>query len=381
MLAVKTAQSEAQCGAPDITGGPDTIAAIGVVSKGRSDVKLTRAARAYGAAVLLSGVLAGCSTFDYDLAQSERSIQPIPAKLAKAMDAKGMDKSAPILVRVYKQESELELWKKDGTGKYALLKTYPICRWSGKLGPKTTKGDRQAPEGFYSVAYSQMNPDSRYYLSFNLGFPNRLESALGYTGEALMIHGACSSSGCYAVTDEAAGEIYTVAREAFRGGQGAFQVQALPFRMTAANMVRHRDDPNMTFWRTLKEGSDQFEVTRQQPSVGYCGGRYVFNAANASGLDPLAACPPLEVDPSVAAAVAAKQARDEEKMASIIATQPAPVPMSYVDGGMHPRFRAILDRSGPEKLAEMTSERAPVSRPEAALADPYLPLRSGAPHG
>ena len=44
-----------------------------------------------------------------------------------------------------------------------------------------------------------LNPNSQYYLSFNLRFPNRLESALGYSGEALMVHGACSSSGCFAL--------------------------------------------------------------------------------------------------------------------------------------------------------------------------------------
>lgn len=330
-------------------------------------------ARALLVAVALSGTLAACSTFDYDLAQSERSIQPIPAKLVATMNAKGMSPTSPVLVRVYKQESELELWKQDSSGRYALLKTYPICRWSGKLGPKTRSGDRQAPEGFYTVARHQMNPDSRYYLSFNLGYPNRLEAALGHSGEALMIHGACSSSGCYAVTDQAAAEIYAVAREAFRGGQAAFQVQALPFRMTPENLALHRDDPNMPFWRTLKEGSDHFEVTRREPQVGVCGARYVFNARNLDGVEPLDACPPLDVEPTLAAAVQRKQADDEARVARIVAAEPVAPLVSYVDGGMHPSFRSILERSGPEKLARMTSERAEVSRPEAALADPWRP--------
>jgi murein L,D-transpeptidase YafK len=333
-----------------------------------------RIARAVLAAVLSSSVLIACSAFDYDLEQSERSIQPVPAALTASMNKKGMAPSSPVLVRLYKQESELELWKMDRSGRYALLKTYPICRWSGKLGPKTVSGDRQAPEGFYSVSYAQMNPDSRYYLSFNLGFPNRLESALGYSGEALMIHGACSSSGCYAVTDAAAAEIYAVARDAFRGGQKAFQVQAFPFRMTAANFAVHRDNPNMPFWNVLKEGSDHFELTRQEPRVGYCGQRYVFNAANALDLNPLADCPELEIQPALAAAVAAKQQKDAGAVMARIAAEPSTPAMSYVDGGMHPSFRAILGRSGPKKLAKMTSERTEVSRPDAALADPYLPL-------
>ncbi len=325
------------------------------------------------AALLVAFATAACSTL-YDIDQAERSIQPIPSALRSEMARLGMAETAPILIRVFKQESELELWKKDRTGRYALLKTYPICRWSGKLGPKRFEGDRQTPEGFYAISRRQMNPDSRYYLSFNLGFPNRLEAAQGFQGAALMIHGACSSSGCYAVTDEAAAEIYVVAREAFRGGQEAFQVQALPFRMTPVNLALHRDDPNMPFWRTLKDGADVFEVTRREPTVGWCGRRYVFDAPNVGrDFDPLAACPALETDPAVAAAVAAKQARDDAAVATVAASYPVLPAMSYVDGGMHPRFREILERDGARKLAKLTSERAPVSRPEAALADPYVP--------
>ncbi|MBS1165751.1 MAG: L,D-transpeptidase catalytic domain [Proteobacteria bacterium] len=315
--------------------------------------------------------LSGCALFGYDLKRSER---PVPAKLLSEMNSRGLSVASPILIRVFKQESELELWKMGRDGRYALLKTYPICRWSGKLGPKTVEGDRQTPEGFYSIAQSQMNPDSRYYLSFNLGYPNRLEAALGYQGAALMIHGACSSSGCYAVTDDAAFEIYAVAREAFKGGQGAFQVEALPFRMTPANFALHRDDPNMPFWRTLKAGSDAFELTRREPQVGSCGGHYVFNATNLdASADPLAPCPPLETDAALSAAEVAKAAKDDAAIAAIVAANPVVPAMSYVDGGMHPAFRAILQEKGAAKLSRMTSEKTPVSRPDAALADPFTP--------
>jgi murein L,D-transpeptidase YafK len=316
-------------------------------------------------------VLSGCALFGDDLKRSER---PVPPKLVQEMTSRGLGLSSPILIRVFKQESELELWKMDRTGRYVLLKTYPICRWSGKLGPKKVNGDRQTPEGFYSIAQRQMNPDSRYYLSFNLGFPNRLEAALGYEGSYLMIHGACSSSGCYAVTDDAAFEIYALAREAFRGGQPAFQVEALPFRMTPANLALHRNDPNMPFWRTLKEGSDAFELTRKEPRVGYCGSRYVFNANNLDDtVDPLAPCPPLETDAGLTAAVTAKAAKDDAVAAAIVAANPVVPAMSYIDGGMNPAFRAILQDKGAARLSRMTSDKTPVSRPDAALADPYTP--------
>ena len=89
---------------------------------------------------------------------------------------KGHGQGSPILVRIFKEESELEVWKQETTGRFALLKTYPICRWSGELGPKIKEGDRQAPEGFYTITPGQMNPNSNYYLAFNIGYPERLST-------------------------------------------------------------------------------------------------------------------------------------------------------------------------------------------------------------
>ncbi|MCX5514400.1 hypothetical protein C3941_15095 [Kaistia algarum] len=313
--------------------------------------------------------LAACTTSGQD----SRGVQPLPAKLVAQMREKGMKPSDPILIRIYKQESELEVWKRNRSGNYALLKTYPICRWSGKLGPKTREGDRQAPEGFYSVTPALMNPRSQFYLSFNLGFPNKLEQALGYEGAALMVHGACSSSGCYALTNEGVAEIYAMAREAFVGGQAAIQVQSLPFRMTPRNLARHRSDPNMAFWLNLKEGTDQFDVTRQPPRVDACGRRYVFGAQAADPgavFDPLAPCPAYGVDPSVASKVAAKEAKDRAQM-DAMAAMDIGQPLAYSDGGMNRAFQEVLRSSGPERLSQLTSDGFPISRPEAALADPY----------
>ena len=124
--------------------------------------------------------------------------------------AKNMDKESPILGRIFKEESEMEIWKQNRDGEFALLKTYPICRWSGDLGPKKKEGDRQAPEGFYTITPGQMNPNSNYYLAFNTGFPNAYDRAMGYTGSELMVHGDCSSRGCYAMTDEQIQEIYAL---------------------------------------------------------------------------------------------------------------------------------------------------------------------------
>ncbi|MBX9463865.1 MAG: murein L,D-transpeptidase [Aquamicrobium sp.] len=324
------------------------------------------------AMVALAFLLSACVSTVLDV--DGKATQPIPAALKAEMSRKSMSPSAPILVRIFKQESELEIWKRGRNGTFALLKTYPMCRWSGKLGPKKQAGDRQAPEGFYHVSASMLNPRSQYYLSFNLGYPNRLEAALGHTGEALMVHGACSSSGCYAMTDEGVAEIYAVAREALRGGQSSFQVQAFPFRMTPENMAKNRNDPNFAFWTDLKQGYDIFEVTRRQPKVSHCGGRYVFDRQFEGGepTNALAACPP-SLDAS-SPLVAARTQADRVAMEQLTVTGTAISAHAYVDGGMHPTFRKLLERSGEAALAKRTSlTSVPVSRPDAALADPHSP--------
>ncbi|PZU88605.1 MAG: hypothetical protein DI528_04480 [Shinella sp.] len=317
-------------------------------------------------AVLLSGCVAD------GLDDLSKSAPQLSSKTIAEMKKKKMSPTSPVLVRIFKQESELEVWKVDASGQYALFKAYPMCRWSGKLGPKMTNGDRQAPEGFYHVSAGMLNPNSQYYVSFNLGYPNRLESALGYTGDALMVHGACSSSGCYAMTDQGVGEIYAIVQKALAGGQERFQVQAYPFRMTAANMALHKDDPNMPFWRTLKQGYDAFEFTRRQPKVSVCGRRYVFNTEFEGGepTDPLAACPPAmpSADPGLMAKLEAENMKVETAMASAKSSALS----AYVDGGMHPSFRALLKKNGANKMAAIISSiKYPVSRPDAALADPY----------
>ncbi|NBJ10702.1 L,D-transpeptidase family protein [Microvirga arsenatis] len=334
-------------------------------------------ARGVLSGVILAAALAGCVTVG-----DPKHLKPVPPKLVASMQVKGMTVSDPILIRVFKKEAELEVWKRDATGQYALLKIYPVCRWSGQLGPKMQEGDRQTPEGFYTVRAGQMNPNSAYYLSFDLGFPNELDRALGRTGSALMIHGACSSSGCFAMTDDGAAELFALAREAIKGGQEAFQVQSFPFRMTPENLAEHRASPHIAFWRNLKEGSDHFEATRRPPTVASCGKRYVFNARpNDPGgrFGAGAACPAFTVEAGAAMMVAAKQARDEARIREIVASGRAAVSYTYADGSMHPSFQELLRRSGPARLQALTSGRVEVSRPETALAEPKVTPAGPAP--
>jgi murein L,D-transpeptidase YafK len=263
------------------------------------------------------------------------------------LKAKNMKKESPILMRIFKEEAELEVWKRDNGGRFALLRTYPICRWSGELGPKIKTGDRQAPEGFYTITPGLMNPNSSQYLAINTGFPNAYDRANGRTGAFLMIHGGCSSAGCYAMTDEQIAEIYALARESFFGGQKSFQLQAYPFRMTPLNMARHRNSPHMAFWKMIKQGYDHFEVTHLESQVDVCEKRYIFDAEATDSFSPDDRCPAYKVPENIAAAVGEKQRREDIETTQLIIRGIPNVPATTgVDGGMNPTFVAALKSHG-----------------------------------
>ncbi|MGA8750377.1 MAG: L,D-transpeptidase family protein, partial [Pseudolabrys sp.] len=306
-----------------------------------------RALLASVAVIAAAIVLAGCDPDS--ITPTGRSQAPLSEKMLAEIAAKNMDKDSPILARIFKEEAEMEIWKQNRDGEYALLKTYPICRWSGDLGPKKKQGDRQAPEGFYTITPGQMNPNSNYYLAFNTGYPNAYDRAWGYTGSELMVHGDCSSRGCYAMTDEQIQEIYALARESFFGGQKSFQLEAFPFRMTALNMAKHRNNPNFAFWTMIKKGYDHFEATHREPKVAVCEKRYVFdaaapkNASQALSFNARGKCPAYELDKNIADAVLDKQRHEQFQMAEYIARGVDVVPArNGVDGGMNPVFASKL---------------------------------------
>jgi murein L,D-transpeptidase YafK len=178
------------------------------------------------AAIATAALLAGCDSEKIPNI-SGRHMQPLSEATLTELDTKNMAKESPILIRIFKEESELEVWKVDKSGRFALLRTYPICRWSGDLGPKIEEGDRQAPEGFYTVTADLMNPNSHYHLAINTGFPNAYDRANGRSGASVMIHGDCASVGCYAMTDEQISEIYSLAREASSAVRGHFKFRPI----------------------------------------------------------------------------------------------------------------------------------------------------------
>ncbi|WP_051631200.1 L,D-transpeptidase family protein [Afifella pfennigii] len=327
---------------------------------------ISRFARA--ATLMVAGLalltLAGCN----DMEGIAKHLRPLSGSTKALIAKKGMSETSPILVRIFKEESELEVWKKEkDSGRYALLKTYDICKWSGRLGPKEAEGDRQAPEGFYTVTPAQLNPNSSYHLSFNLGYPNAFDRANGRTGSHLMVHGACSSRGCYSMTDETIQEIYTLARLSFQGGQRSFQVHAFPFRMTPQNLAKYRRNENYAFWKRLKEGYDLFELTRAEPKFAVCAKQYVFGTETQPGMSysSSASCAP-KVDEAVRVAVTKKRAADAAKEQAIAARMDDRdyARVAVADLMRDPRQQNEV----PEQLLALTEPRGPVSLPPAAAS-------------
>lgn len=195
--------------------------------------------------------------------------------------AAGLALGDEVHIRIYKAEMRLEVWLRGEGPEFIHFRDFEICTFSGTLGPKLAEGDHQAPEGFYRVGVQQLNPNSRHHLAFNLGFPNAFDRQHARTGSALMVHGGCSSVGCYAMTDAGIDQIYTMVEAALGAGQGEVDVHIFPFRMTDEAMIVEAGGQWADYWRNLKEGFDLFETSRVPPDVGVCRGRYVFGDATA----------------------------------------------------------------------------------------------------
>ncbi len=327
-------------------------------------------------------VLAGCNASNFPKAQ-----KPVPGALVAKMSQLGMKATSQIFIRIFKEELQMEIWKEQGDGRFALLKTYDICKWSGELGPKKKEGDRQAPEGFYTVTPAQMNPNSSYYLSFNIGYPNAYDRSLGRTGSNLMVHGACSSAGCYSMTDADAGEIFALARDSFRGGQTSFQIQAFPFRMTPENLARHRDNSNMEFWRMLKVGYDTFELTHKPPKVDVCDQHYVFDAdANGATFSAAQSCPAYTTPAALTAALDRKQAEDDAKFSKAVAMledksrQDSEARQAAADRAAEAERRAAARAANPSIIDRLlgNAQPQPATEPAVPITPAKVPSKAAA---
>ena len=200
-------------------------------------------------------------------------------KLEPELEAFGLALGGDLYIRIFKEEKDLEIWGVQiESGTYRKFKTYPICSYSGGLGPKEREGDFQSPEGFYDVTKNRLNPNSNYHLALNIGYPNAYDRSMGRTGSFIMVHGACISIGCFAMGNEGIEEIYLLAEASLNNGQAAIPVHIFPFRMTDENMKAHKNSPWLAFWKNLKEGYDLFETTNIPPTVQNEGGTYDFTS-------------------------------------------------------------------------------------------------------
>lgn len=234
-------------------------------------------------AVALSGAVSGpaCSS---DIGDRRRAVKegrltlPLPGtpdteRLLTRLWEAGVSLGAPLLIRVFKADSELEVWVEKG-GSYVLFASYPICFWSGTLGPKLREGDRQTPEGFYTIGSEQLHNGGRWRRSLDIGFPNAFDDINGRSGSAILIHGGCNSIGCFAMTNPVNAELYDLVSSAIRSGERNVPVHVFPFRMSVENIAAHATDRSKEFWSDLKQGYDSFERTRLPPRISVCGKRY-----------------------------------------------------------------------------------------------------------
>jgi len=212
-------------------------------------------------------------------ARAKRAFDAVSPSLSAALDKQGLRFGAPVFIRIFKLSSELEIWVEDDHGRFQKFRTYPICTFSGHLGPKIQTGDHQSPEGFYHVGQQQLNPWSQFHLAFNLGYPNRYDRSLGRTGSYLMVHGNCVSIGCYAMTDEGINEIYTLLATAIKQGQTNADVHIFPFRLTQEALSKYKTNPWYAFWQNLKQGYDYFEHHKRPPNISVSNKRYLIHSS------------------------------------------------------------------------------------------------------
>jgi murein L,D-transpeptidase YafK len=268
-----TATEAAELVAAESPVAPQAVNAEGIAPEAVSPEPATPAPGAPAAASAPDGLAQGHGKLGVARMPLDAAAE---GELERRLADKGLKVGGPILIRIFKSEALLELWVEAG-GRFELFATYPICNWSGSLGPKLTEGDKQSPEGLYSVGARQLHYSVRWRRALDLGFPNTYDRASKRTGSDVLVHGGCTSTGCFAMTDAAMEEIFWLAEAALSHGQKRIQVQAFPFRMTADNLAAHAGSEWDGFWANLKEAYDLFERTRTAPTVSVCNNRYVVS--------------------------------------------------------------------------------------------------------
>lgn len=148
-----------------------------------------------------------------------------------------------LVFAAFKNEFRLEVYGgATDEGPLRFLRSFPIRGASGELGPKLRQGDKQVPEGIYGIA--GLNPNSRFHLSLKLDYPNAFDRSMGERdgrknlGDWIMIHGNQYSSGCLAMGDQAAEDLFVLVAQT-----GKEKVKAIlapvDFRRSRAKVPSH----------------------------------------------------------------------------------------------------------------------------------------------
>lgn len=238
-----------------------------------------------------SGFAQGASASFIDLQKNfSRAVDALSRKadtLQKQFAAKGLTWPAKyVYIRSFKYDGQLEVWvKNERKDPFKLFKTYKVCALAGTLGPKRMAGDYQVPEGFYYI--NEFNPNSNYYLSLGLNYPNASDKILSDTehpGGDIYIHGSCVTVGCIPVTDQQIDEIYIVAAYAKNNGQDYIPVHIYPVRYNNKKSAAYLHNLGKTdgqlklFSEKLENVYDHFEATHQLPVImTNSSGDYVFD--------------------------------------------------------------------------------------------------------
>lgn len=202
-------------------------------------------------------------------------------KLKRELPILGLAVGNDVFIRTFKKESRLELWMRPQQQKqFILFRTYPICYYSGGLGPKLAKGDKVTPEGFYGIRSKDLNPFSRFHLALDIGYPNAYDRQHSRTGSLIRIHGACDAVGCFAMSNLQIEEIYYLVEQALRNGQKTIPVHSFPFHLSEENLSAYQQHQWYDFWQQLQRGYALFNRDKIPPTVTAVKGRYHVRSHN-----------------------------------------------------------------------------------------------------
>lgn len=296
---------------------------------------------------------------------------PNIAILGQRLKEKGVGMNAPMVIRIFKMESELEIWK-EKAGVYELFATYPICHWSGSLGPKLREGDKQAPEGFYTVTRKQLYHVGRWPKSLYLDFPNVFDQSQARTGAHILVHGGCTSVGCFAMTNPVMDEIHRLATAAIEGGQSHLPIHIFPFRMTEDNVKAQSKPAWNSFWANLKEAYDIFEKTKKPPRIGACDGRYTITETAGVETGPIEAC-----ESTIANIREQHQWLDGVSPVAPVRTAVAAATADAASGAVGGDKASLTDANfNSDDLTDGDSDASAAARPAAAAAEPVAEVKA-----